>query len=293
MIQAMLVMMCLLAAPSTGAPSPPTGLNLDPIRALPLQHDGRWPPLDTVARDLVEEVTGDPFFQDRDPVVWLLAWTFDPATWMQQPLITIGNAELRRELRLSPTKTVYSYAELAAHDHFVHLVEQLRFIEKGRKMNPLESKVAGINKKLGVFDKVFAGAAIRILPDPSDADGAWKRIPRITGGASEDIKVVAGIWSDLRDTFMQSDSVGFGAASRKLVDAAAALPAAFRPARKLIETELHYNAIRPYRKAWVAMVIGAVLAACAMLVKRRWFDTLATLGLVTGFVLLTYGMWLR
>lgn len=282
-----------MAGPSTGAPLPPTGLNLDTIRALPLQHDGRWPPLDTVARDIVEEVTGDPFFQNCDPVAWLLAWTFDPATWGRQPLITIRNAELRHELQLSPAHTVYSYAELAGHDHFRKLVEQLRFIEKGRKMNPLESKVAKINEKLGELDKVFAGAAIRILPDPNDADGAWKRIPRSTDGTSEDIKVIAGIWSDLRDTFMRSDTAGFGAASQQLVAAAAALPAAFRPARKLIDTELHYNAIRPYRNAWIAMVIGAVLAACAMFVKRRWFDTLATLGLIAGFALLTYGMWLR
>ena len=293
MIQAMLIVTCVMAAPSTGAPPLPTGLNLDTIRALPLQHDGRWPPLDTVARDIVEEVTGDRFFQGRDPVLWLLAWTFDPATWVRQPLISIKNAELRRELHLSPTQTVYSYAELAGHDHFRHLVEQLRFIEKGRKMNPLGSKVASINEKLGELDTVFAGGALRILPDPSDADGAWKRIPINTGGASEDIRVVAGIWSDLRDTFMRSDPVEFGAASQQLIDAAAALPAAFRPAQKLIDTELHYNAIRPYRNAWIAMVIGAVLAACAMVVKRRWFDVLAFLGLIAGFSLLTYGLWLR
>ena len=89
----------VLVSFATPAAALPTTLDLEPIRGLPVQHDGRWPPLDTLARDTVQSVTGQAFHQDHDPVLLLLAWTFDPETWQHEPLIEIKNAELRTELR--------------------------------------------------------------------------------------------------------------------------------------------------------------------------------------------------
>ena len=48
-------------------PTIPANLGMDALRGLACQHDGRWRPLDTVARDVVLEVTGETFFRDRDP----------------------------------------------------------------------------------------------------------------------------------------------------------------------------------------------------------------------------------
>ena len=129
-------MTAVVAAFPTSEVQLPGSLDLEKIRALPLQHDGRWPPLDTVARHLVEEVTGNSFYQGRDPVLWLLAWNFDPATWMQQPLLGIENAELRQELHLPPEQTVYSYAELVNHQRLRSLTMALANIEKQGQAPP-------------------------------------------------------------------------------------------------------------------------------------------------------------
>ena len=122
----------------TEAASPlPTTLDLSTIRALPVQHDGRWPPLDTVARNIVWQVTGDVYSVGRDPVLLLLAWTFDPATWRDQPLIRISNPELRWELELPRAKEVFSFTDLVQHEPLHDLVDGLAHIERGRKLNPL------------------------------------------------------------------------------------------------------------------------------------------------------------
>jgi hypothetical protein len=57
----------------------PESIDLSVVRALVVQHDGRWMPLDTLARDLVREVTGCTDFRGRDSVAVLLAWNFDPS----------------------------------------------------------------------------------------------------------------------------------------------------------------------------------------------------------------------
>src|SRR5512139_1694817 len=90
------------AMTAVAQPKLPPAIDLNAIRDLPVQHDGRWPPLDTLARDVVESITDRTRPDGHDPVLLLLAWTFDGAAWRNQPLIPIRNAELRAELRLDP-----------------------------------------------------------------------------------------------------------------------------------------------------------------------------------------------
>ena len=270
----------------------PASLEMTRLRELPVQYDGRWPPLDTVARDIVQKVTGNAFHDGHDPVVMLLAWTFDAAIWQQQPLIRIGNAELRRELELSPTQTGYSYAELVSHDRLLTLIDALNEQEEGHKPDPLESKVSDIHEKLIVLQRVFGGQLLRVIPDPENVAGAWRTIPTGSGGAAE-LEPARLAWAGLARAFIADDAPAFAAAADQLTAALAALPSAYHPDSRLIATELRYNRLRPFQLAWIVMAIGAALAAVAMVVGRKWCDALAVLGMLAGFGVLTYGLWMR
>lgn len=270
----------------------PVSIDVTTIRGLTTQHDGRWPPLDTVARDLVEQVSGNSSFQGRDPVTMILAWTFDPQTWMYQPVFSIKNAELRGELKLSDTRQAFSYIELIRHKPLLSLIDDLAHIERGRKLNPLEAKVSDINEKLGIFQAIISGWSIRLIPNPDDEGGDWKTIPLTKGDSAEKSDAEAA-FSDLRTAFLADGGPAFAAASERLAAALAALPAATRPTPEHIRTELLYNRIQPFRTAWMVMAVGACLAALALFVRRKWFDGLAMAGLMAGFALLTYGLWLR
>ncbi|MEK6799502.1 MAG: cytochrome c biogenesis protein CcsA [Planctomycetota bacterium] len=267
----------------------PSTLDLTALRGVATQHDGRWPPLDTVARDLVKSVTGSERFGGRDSVLLLLAWSFAPEVWSKEPLIAIGNAELRRELELTADKTTFSYAELISHPRIRTLVEQLSRIERGRKMDPLESKVSDIHDKLVTLDTIFRGQAIRWIPDAGDAMAAWKPVGAPGAGTTD----LTGAWNALQTAFLADDAKAFAEASARLSAVTAALPAAFRPAPEVIQTELHYNALHPFGTAWKVMLVGVVLAAVALAVRSRWFDALAFVGLLAGFGVLTYGLSLR
>ncbi|MFQ5430440.1 MAG: cytochrome c biogenesis protein [Phycisphaerae bacterium] len=277
----------MAASPAAKLPAAP---DLTAIRAVATQHDGRWPPLDTVAREIVWEVTGTTEYQGRDPVWVLLAWTFDPQTWTEQPLIKIRNAELRSELELPASRKIFSYAELIKHHRLTHLIRDLARIERGRKMNPLESKVSGINEKLGILQDVFSGRVIRLIPDEKDYGGVWRPIGPGKQGESDP---VAAAWADLRTAFLANDAAAFDAACKRLTRHLDALPAAYRPTAAEINRELHYNAFAPFHKAAMLMVCGALFAAIAMLARRKWFDFISLLPMVAGFVVLSYGLWIR
>ena len=296
----------LSASPLMGAELP-SSLDLSTVRELCVQHDGRFPPLDTMARDVVESVAGKAFCRQRDPVLWLLAWTFDPETWMKEPLISIGNAELRREIGLPQEQSVFSYAELVAHQRLRTLIGDLSRIESGRKMDPLESKVSGINEKLMRLQSVFRGQTINLIPDPADPLAAWKPLELITSpggsraagltsptmGAATGPSKLQEAWGAMNNAFRADDPAIFTTASRQLTDALATLPAAFRPPPTRLAAELRYNRLEPFGTAWRIMLVGTVLSALAMLIRRKWCDGLGLLVLLVGFGVLTYGLSLR
>ena len=294
-MSALIAALSLAALTAWGSPPAelPSSLDLSRVRSIVVQHDGRWMPLDTLARDLVQGVTGERLYRGRDPVLVLLAWTLDPQAWRGAPLIHIRNAELRGELQLSASRTVYSYEELIGHERLLSLVDQLSRIESGRKANPLESKVSGIHGKLITLQRIFHGQGIRPVPDPGDALGAWRSVAWFTQVDAEELRPVRAAWESLRGAFQADDRAAFDHAAGELAGALEALPAAHRPPPQLLATELRYNELRPFRKAWVIMILGTVLAAAAMRIRRRWFDGLTLLAFIAGFGLLTYGLSMR
>ncbi len=283
-------LLMLLPSSALSAELPQT-LDLTSIRSLVTQHDGRWPPLDTLARDKVWRVTGAEFFQGRDPVLVFLAWNFDPQFWMNEPLISIANAELRGELALSSTKKVFSYKELIEHPRLRQLTKDLSKRNSSAKMNPLESKVASINEKLSTLGEVFMGGTIHSVPHPTDPQGAWTSI------SSASVKTAASstqqAWLQLHQAFNSDDAAAFTTASQNLHTQLQNLPAAYRPSGEKIAVELHYNQLQPYQLSWEIMLAATMLAALAMWIRKRWFDGLVALGLISGFAVLTYGLWLR
>ncbi len=289
----------ILAAIVTAQPAPPeprlpASLDLEQIRALPLQHDGRWMPLDTVARDIVETVTDSAFFRGHDPVLLLLAWTFSPKAWKDTPLIAIPQAELRAELKLPESKSVFSFSELAGHDPLFELASAFSRLDSDRASDPLENKVAEIQKKLTVLGTAFTGKTIKPIPDPDDVVGTWRPVPpALPVGVSSDMQAVHEAWKALGDAFVRDDAAAFSAAASRLASQLEELPAAHRPDPSLLRVELRYNRIRPFRSAWIVLLTGAVLAAAAIAVRRRWFDAVAVAGMLVGFAVLTYGLSLR
>jgi len=282
-----------LGASSVFAATIPDDLDLSVVRAIPSQHDGRWPPLDTVARDVVESVTGDSFFEGHDPVAVLLAWTFQPEVWSREPLIRLANSELRRELQLPQDRTAFSYADLINHRPLRLLIEQLSQMEEGKKPDPLQSKVGKINGKLATLQRIFAGRVIKMIPNATDPIGMWKTFPMSDRHDAGEHSAAAPAWFTMKRAFVANDPQAFAKASITLRDTLNKLPTAFRPDRALIDVELKYNRVHPFRIAWQVMLVGAILFALATMVRRRWFDAIAMVAMLAGFGLLTYGLSLR
>ncbi len=277
------------ATPDSGAILPGS-LDLSTIRSITVQHDGRWPPLDTLARDLVWSVTGTTRFDGHDPVLLVLAWTFDSQRWIHEPLISVGPAELRGELELPASKGSFSFMDLVNHRPLLAQFEILRKMEGGGAMDPLQSKVSDIRVKLGTLDEIFGGRSLCLIPDVQDANGLWRPIARV---GAEGQTSVQSAWTALGAAFLKDDATAFAAASEQLASALDALPAAYRPGPDSTATELRYNRINPFGVGWMLMAVGAAFSLLALAVRKTWFDRLVAVPLVVAFLLISYGIMLR
>lgn len=273
-------------------PELPTTLDIEPVREWVVQHDGRYPPLDTLARDVVESVTGKIYFEKRDPILWLFAWTFQPDVWMYYPLIPIRNAELRRELGLGPTQKVYSYAELMAAGRFQSLIRDLSMMSGGRKLDPLQSKARDLNEKLGLLRRVFQGEVIRLVPG-AEQGSPWRSVGSFHSKGTPEPEAVKTAWQELRTSFLAQDPNAFTVAGDRLAAALEQMPAPYRPEERLIATELRYNRVGLFRKAYLTMALGAILALVAAIGRLKKLNVAAVIALIVGFAMLSYNLWLR
>jgi ABC-type transport system involved in cytochrome c biogenesis permease subunit len=288
----------LLVAADTVAQDPLSSfspLDLSAIRAMGVQSDGRWPPLDTVARDAVEQVTGAMDYRGHDPVALLLAWTFDPEPWFDAPLFTIDNAELRRLLELSPDRESFSYRDLVSSHRFMELMSGLRG-KSGKAMDPLDRKVADIGNRLGLLSDAFTGELIRPVPHPSDPNGVWQPagsgpIGRQRGGPVE------AEWNAVGEALRAGDAAQFDQAVAAFLQKRDGLPAASRPDPGDLALEVRLNRLRPYYVAFWLMLVATVLAIPNLFIRagrpRRVLSVLTFVTLLVGFAFVTWGIGAR
>ncbi len=288
-----LLVLMSLSVVTRATPIMPDTLDIEVIRSLPVQYDGRYMPLDTLARDVVQSVTGTQRFEDLDPVHVLLSWTFNADAWLDDPMIRINSDELRREIRLAESVESFSYRQLTAHRYLHSLVDEANRLEAGQKPDSLQKEVREIHRKLLLLHECFQGRTIPLIPDPNDALAAWQPIRMNQPARSEAVGRVQRAWQGLGAAFRADHAVDFSRESAVLVAALHQLPAAFQPDASLIATELRYNRLRPFHFAWIVLLGGSVLSLLSLHFRRRSVDLLSGIVLMSGFLLLTYGLVLR
>jgi cytochrome c-type biogenesis protein CcsB len=233
----------------------PDRATIEALKRLPVQHDGRVMPLDTMAREAVGIVTGQTRWQGLDPTGLVVGWTVAPAEWEHQPLVKIGSVTLAKEIGLAPGANYASFEELARNQKLIGLVQQAHAAEEGgQKLSGVLAAASKLEERLNWMWGLLTKTSLTVVPHPTDRTGTWTVPPVVSIDAL-----------------------------RRL----AATPSA------AIERELIYNAARPTRIAWIVLLAGTVLAIFAMRTEKRWLDAASLVALVAGFAVMTWGIGTR
>jgi cytochrome c-type biogenesis protein CcsB len=258
----------VLAAGALLTPSPaaaqavPSASEVEAVRRVLVQHDGRVMPLDTLARETVWNVTGRRDVWRQDPVATFLGWAFDPSGWAVQPVVPVKERALAEAIGLPPGTRWTSFQALTSSPTFLDLVRRAREAEQHeRPLSGIEKAASKLERRLLWMQQTFEGASLRVVPAARPGD-EWRTLPQARSAA------------DL-----------LGASPGGLADAR--LPAS------RVETEITYNRARPTRTAWIVLALSLVLSIAAWNWPGRGLDAAAFLALLGGFLVMSWGIGLR
>jgi cytochrome c-type biogenesis protein CcsB len=261
---AALVGLALLGAAPARAqvPSLPASADVEALRRLPVQHDGRVMPLDTLAREAVWNVTGKRSVWGVDPVAMALGWALEPQAWVIQPIVPVKDARLAAEIGLPAGTRWSSFQALARSERLNQLMDAARAAEQQeRPLAPLEKAAQKLEDRLLWMQRFLDQEVLRVVPAAKPGD-AWTAPEHLHSAA------------DLRAVLGSGVSAG-------------------RLAPERASVELLYNRARPTRLAWWVLTLSLLLSVAAMRLERRALDVAAGALLVAGFAVMSWGLWMR
>jgi cytochrome c-type biogenesis protein CcsB len=255
------VTLAVLLALTGGAAQ--AGTYTEVLRRLPVQHDGRVMPLDTVAREAVWKVTGKAKLEGADPVDTVLWWMFDPQGAANGAFIDVPSV-LAEKVGLP--------AGPASFEQLVSTKPVLDLMDEARRMAQQEKQRSGalaaaekLEEKLVKLQAFLQRDELRVMP-VADPLGKW--------------------------------GIAKAASLEELAQLAQGPRLAGWTTPDEIERELSYNAVRPTRVAWIVLGLALVLTALtwrknvsAKAVKI--LDALSLIGLIGGFAAMSWGIAMR
>ena len=224
------------------------------LKRLPVQHDGRVMPLDTLAREAVWNVTGSRSF---DEIAMVLQWTFEPQVGVNSPVVKIGSPELAR-LGGVPGATHASYAQLASSKELMQVFDDAqRAASEDRPRTGILAAAEKLQERMVTMQQFLDHEEIRPIP----AKDRWAAHAATNPG--------------------------------ELAALAAGPRLEGWPAAAAMDREILYNELRPTRIAWIVLALALVLSIIAWNGKRRLLDILSSAGLVIGFGVMSWGIGTR
>jgi len=250
--------LALWAGGAAAAPATPA----DVMRRIPVQHDGRTMPLDTLAREAVWKITGQNAWAGEDPVETVTGWVFEPMRAAGAPIVKVGSAELAQAVGLAPSTTHASFVQLVQNQRVLQLMESAR--QQEARQQPRRGVLQDAEKleqRLLALQGFINREAIRPIPPPGDPNGRWSPPPSPTPEG------LAMLMSGAR---LQG-----------------------WPAPDRLETEVLYNRLNPVRWSWVILLASLAASILAWIRRSKGLDALAFLLLLGGFAMMSWGIWLR
>jgi ABC-type transport system involved in cytochrome c biogenesis permease subunit len=283
-------------------------VDLSQIRLIAAQHDGRLKPFDTLARETIQQITGERFFDGQDPVFTYLDLMFDPAAYANRNLIFVKKARVRESLikaagsELGEAEASYIRQTKRIPPRFLSLpgVQQ--------ELEALESDTMNTGRDADMIRTAQAYADPRNLrgfllvapPPGGTSHSPWLSVDDITGGSSAlagvdpDVRNgLASNWKQLETAWRGKDAAG---ASRAMNALAAELPKVeprLYPERSRLAMERWYFKYKALTGVWFIYFAAVVCLLPAFLLRSGAARRLGMLAFFVAFVLQTVSIGVR
>lgn len=257
------------------------------LRAIPVRHEGRVKPLNSLARETVLFVTGRYRFWGLDPLQTYLGLViFEGADQLE--LINVREPDVRSLLKLASDRRHFSVTELTnspLREMAMPLIE--REESGGKPLRPSEKQLVEVFHQLWLLQQVMSGE--HLFSAVQFAEAAAEGVsPHSAPGSKE---ILASVTTLLKSLTMGADE---GALALQVMDLQSLLRAQPMDSRlqqqmTKVEAEVLYTRLQIFFWAALLLVLLGILAlwppARTLLAGRGWWMALLPVVMVCGGLL--------
>ncbi len=269
-----LIMLSFMGADSVYAQgSDDTGISVRALRDLPILHQGRYKPFDSIARQTLLALTGksnkvkDEAGNKYKAAQWLAASLFTPSKAVNFKAFLLENPEVADAVGLesSMERVRYSYKEISPHLEKLENLAAQAFSVRSEDRSRFQRHL------LQFYDRIlkFMNLQKAIWPD---ADSSMK-------------------WADIANAYIKGDQAAFDEAVENYKkDYLGDLDAeVFSDAKK----ESAFNRVDPFYNSGLILSLAFILALWGMIFSERKPFIISMVLCVAALLLQSYGHWVR
>ena len=233
--------------------------HLRTVRELVIQHRGRHKPLDSFARETLEQITGAAQVDREDPVATVLSIMAEPERWQAAPFLSVPFRPLRERLGMDLKAPRISYNDLVASRKLMRMLPAI--VEKQQrdeKLTMLEQETMDAFERFTSLSALLEQRLDLVPPAPETGDVVWGSILQAPGVPDERQAAFRTAWTAVIDAVRTGQGGRLDASARKLIALLRqANPAAY-PAAWRLHLEVLYNHLAPFRIARLLYLIALV-----------------------------------
>ncbi len=261
------------------------------ISKLPVLDGGRIKPFATFSAELLQLIYGKKTFNDQPSDLVVMTWFIAPDLWNEKKIVVVNHFGLKEALNLEIKTKYFSFKELLSNKRIDLVLKELaQMREKKEKLTPYFQAAQRLEAQLISFHALKAGA-LKVVPKKDSDD--WLTIRELDGELKSKFE---NIVSNFASNFKDQDP-GTSLALKTSVDEFISLARAENPEsylkQSLLEKELFFNKAKPFRKAWILYLIGALLSLIFWQTGWKFASVGMWFFMVFGFLVHSYGFYLR
>ncbi|MBI4597102.1 MAG: cytochrome c biogenesis protein CcsA [Candidatus Omnitrophica bacterium] len=247
---------------------PKTALNA--LRRIAVQHNGRVKPLDSFARETLQQITGNPRFQQQDPVETILLMMADSEPWQAKALVSVPFGPLREPLGMDRHAKAISYNDLVASRKLMRMLPAIsQKQQRSEKLTIQEEETMDVFGRFVAVSGVFEQKLHLAPPPAASLDVEWRAPQQLEGYPEPQAEAIRASWTTVLGAIRAGRQETIITAAQQ---AAAALqqanPAAY-PAAWRLTLEVFYNHAQPFHLAQLLYLMAFVLLARVIASERR------------------------
>lgn len=279
---AMTTIVATIASPALAWDGP---VDVSKIRLVAVQNDGRLKTFDTLAREVVRQITGDTHFAGQDPVLTYLDLWLRPDVYASMPLVYVKDPAVRSAL-MRAAGDAATPADTKAANEDKRLSLRLLALSRVRAvMDELDRDVMRTGREINKLHTAMTLASpdtlarqwLAVPPSGGDAQAAWWPITIVADLGAPGLPMpaatrseVTNAWQQLTAAWAREDSA---AASTALNHLAAVLPTVepkLYPSPRKLSLEHWYYSTNKLTWGWVIYAAAALFLLMAVVNRWSW-----------------------